>query len=55
MATTRATSNRWRHDSQSADHCVSLILTTEAIVAEIPEPKAPAAPHHDEGGFGGGF
>ena len=40
---------------QNAASVASLILTTEAIVAEIPEPKAPAAPHHDEGGFGGGF
>ncbi|MDX9843602.1 MAG: chaperonin GroEL [Aquabacterium sp.] len=40
---------------QNAASVASLILTTEAIVAEIPEPKVPAAPHHDEGGFGGGF
>jgi chaperonin GroEL len=38
---------------QNAASVASLILTTEAIIAEIPEPKAPAAPHHDEGGFGG--
>ncbi len=40
---------------QNAASVASLILTTEAIVAEIQEPKVPAAPHHDEGGFGGGF
>ena len=39
---------------QNAASVASLILTTEAIVAEVPEPKVPAAPHHDEGGFGGG-
>ena len=38
---------------QNAASVASLILTTEAIVAEVPEPKTPAAPHHDEGGFGG--
>ncbi len=38
---------------QNAASVASLILTTEAIVAEVPEPKVPAAPHHDEGGFGG--
>jgi chaperonin GroEL len=38
---------------QNAASVASLILTTEAIIAEIPEPKVPAAPHHDEGGFGG--
>ena len=38
---------------QNAASVASLILTTEAIVAEIPEPKTPAVPHHDEGGFGG--
>ena len=40
---------------QNAASVASLILTTEAIVAEIPEPKVPAAPHHVEGGFGGDF
>ncbi|MGH6648506.1 chaperonin GroEL [Aquabacterium sp.] len=39
---------------QNAASVASLILTTEAIVAELPEPKAAAAPHHDDhGGFGG--
>ncbi|HIV70900.1 MAG TPA: chaperonin GroEL [Candidatus Aquabacterium excrementipullorum] len=39
---------------QNAASVASLILTTEAIVAEVPEPKAPAAAHHDDhGGFGG--
>ncbi len=38
---------------QNAASVASLILTTEAIVAEVPEPKVAAAPHHDEGGFGG--
>ncbi|MGC4059630.1 MAG: chaperonin GroEL [Aquabacterium sp.] len=38
---------------QNAASVASLILTTEAIVAEVPEPRTPAAPHHDEGGFGG--
>ena len=40
---------------QNAASVASLILTTEAIVAELPEPKAPAAGHHDDhgGGFGG--
>ncbi len=37
---------------QNAASVASLILTTEAIVAEVPEPRTPAAPHHDEGGFG---
>jgi chaperonin GroEL len=42
---------------QNAASVASLILTTEAIVAEAPEPKTAApAPHGDEhgGGFGGG-
>jgi len=41
---------------QNAASVASLILTTEAIVAELPEPKAaaPQADHHDGGGFGGG-
>jgi len=40
---------------QNAASVASLILTTEAIVAELPEDKpAAAAPHHDGGGFGGG-
>jgi chaperonin GroEL len=38
---------------QNAASVASLILTTEAIVAEVPEIRVPAAPHHDEGGFGG--
>jgi chaperonin GroEL len=38
---------------QNAASVASLILTTEAIVAEVPEPPKAAAPHHDEGGFGG--
>lgn len=38
---------------QNAASVASLILTTEAIVSTLPEPKAPATPHHDEGGFGG--
>jgi chaperonin GroEL len=39
---------------QNAASVASLILTTEAIVAEIPEPKAAPAGHHDDhGGFGG--
>ncbi|MBH1987190.1 MAG: chaperonin GroEL [Burkholderiales bacterium] len=38
---------------QNAASVASLILTTEAIVTEIPEPKVAVAPHHDEGGFGG--
>jgi len=37
---------------QNAASVASLILTTEAIVAEVPELRTPAAPHHDEGGFG---
>jgi len=41
---------------QNAASVASLILTTEAIVAELPEDKpATPAPHHDGGGFGGGF
>jgi chaperonin GroEL len=40
---------------QNAASVASLVLTTEAIVAEVPEPKAPSLPdHHDGGGFGGG-
>jgi chaperonin GroEL len=38
---------------QNAASVASLILTTEAIVAEIPQPPKPLAPHHDDGGFGG--
>jgi chaperonin GroEL len=38
---------------QNAASVASLILTTEAIVAELPEPKAAPAPHHDDHGFGG--
>ncbi|TAK99177.1 MAG: chaperonin GroEL, partial [Aquabacterium sp.] len=38
---------------QNAASVASLILTTEAIVAEIPEPPKAPAGHHDEGGFGG--
>jgi len=37
---------------QNAASVASLILTTEAIVAEVPETKPALAPHHDEGGFG---
>ncbi len=44
---------------QNAASVASLILTTEAIVAEAPESKLPSASgHHDEpgpGGFGSGF
>jgi chaperonin GroEL len=41
---------------QNAASVASLILTTEAIVAELPEdkPAASAADHHGGGGFGGG-
>jgi len=42
---------------QNAASVASLILTTEAIVAELPEPKAaggPADHHGGAGGFGGG-
>jgi chaperonin GroEL len=41
---------------QNAASVAGLILTTDAIVAELPEDK-PAAPsdHHGGGGFGGGF
>ncbi|RZK99153.1 MAG: chaperonin GroEL, partial [Rubrivivax sp.] len=40
---------------QNAASVASLILTTEAIVAELPEPKAAPGGHHDDhgGGFGG--
>ena len=38
---------------QNAASVASLILTTEAIISTIPEPKVAVAPHHDEGGFGG--
>jgi chaperonin GroEL len=38
---------------QNAASVASLILTTEAIVAELPQPKAAAVPHDDHGG--GGF
>ena len=40
---------------QNAASVASLILTTEAIVAELPEPKAAPSGHHDDhgGGFGG--
>ena len=41
---------------QNAASVAGLILTTDAIVAELPEDKPAApAPHHDGGGFGGGF
>ena len=39
---------------QNAASVASLILTTEAIVAELPEDKAPAAAGGPPGGFGGG-
>ncbi len=38
---------------QNAASVASLILTTEAIISTLPEPKVAVAPHHDEGGFGG--
>jgi chaperonin GroEL len=38
---------------QNAASVASLILTTEAIVAELPQPKAAAPADHGGGGFGG--
>ncbi|MCB5185334.1 chaperonin GroEL [Methylobacillus gramineus] len=38
---------------QNAASVASLILTTDALVAELPREEAPAAPHHDGGGMGG--
>ncbi|MCK6395503.1 chaperonin GroEL [Zoogloea sp.] len=42
---------------QNAASVAGLILTTDAIVAELPEDRPAAAPsdHHGGGGFGGGF
>ncbi|MES0326702.1 MAG: chaperonin GroEL [Gammaproteobacteria bacterium] len=38
---------------QNAASIAGLLITTEAMVAEIPEPAAPAAPGGDMGGMGG--
>ena len=38
---------------QNAGSIASLLLTTEALVAEIPEEKADAAPAGPPGGMGG--
>ncbi|MCB5191139.1 chaperonin GroEL [Methylobacillus arboreus] len=38
---------------QNAASVASLILTTDALVAELPKEEAPIAPHHDGGGMGG--
>ena len=40
---------------QNAASIAALFLTTEAVVADKPEPKAPAAPSPDEMGGMGGF
>ena len=34
---------------QNAESISSMILTTEAVVSDIPEPKEPAAPQMPEG------
>ena len=39
---------------QNAASVASLLLTTEALITEIPEKKKPAAPGGGEGGYGGG-
>jgi chaperonin GroEL len=38
---------------QHAASIAGLLITTEAMVAEIPQPAAPAAPGGDMGGMGG--
>ena len=38
---------------QNAASVAGLLITTEAMVSELPEPKAPAAPAPDMGGMGG--
>ena len=38
---------------QNAASVASLILTTDALVAELPKEEVAAAPHHDAGGMGG--
>ena len=40
---------------QDAASVAGLLITTEAMVAEKPEPKAPAPAHHDRGGGMGGM
>jgi len=38
---------------QNAASVAGLLITTEAMVSELPEPKGPAAPAPDMGGMGG--
>ena len=38
---------------QNAASVASMVLTTESLVADLPEPPAPAAPAGDMGGMGG--
>jgi chaperonin GroEL len=38
---------------QNAASVASLLITTEAMVGDLPEPKVPAAPAPDMGGMGG--
>jgi chaperonin GroEL len=38
---------------QNAASVAGLLITTEAMVSELPEPKAPMAPAPDMGGMGG--
>ena len=40
---------------QNAASVASLLLTTESLVADIPEPEKPDAHHDDHGGMGGGM
>ncbi|MEW6443629.1 MAG: chaperonin GroEL, partial [bacterium] len=40
---------------QNASSVGSLLLTTEALVAEIPEEKKPMPPMPPGGGYGGGY
>jgi chaperonin GroEL len=40
---------------QNAASVASLLLTTDCMVAEIPEKKKAAAGGHDHGGMGGGM
>ena len=42
-----------RSAMQNAASVAGLLITTEAMVSELPEPKAPAAPAPDMGGMGG--
>ena len=38
---------------ENAASVAEMVLTTESLVADLPEPPAPAAPAGDVGGMGG--